>query len=376
MSQAVVIDNGSGVIKAGMSGDNMPNVKFPSIVGTPRTKNAMIGVESKSEYIGDEAQKMRGVLNLVYPIESGIVTNWDNMEKVWAYCFNNELRIDPSEHRVLLTEAPMNPKMNREKMTSLMFETFQVQGLYVSIQAVLSLYANGRTTGLVIDSGDGVTHTVPVFEGFSIPHAVRKNFIAGRAVTDHMTKLLTADGIQSQGGESAWRQIVAKVKEQTCYVALDAAAEQTKAEQSTEIQKTFELPDGQTIQVNAPRFMACEALFNPGLIKEGDEALGMSDMCHKSITDCDIDIREDLFGNTILSGGSTMFDGLPDRVEQDVDKLAPKQGLVKVIATKDRYYSVWTGGSTLSSLSTFESQWITKEEYEENGAEIIHRKCA
>lgn len=143
----------------------------------------MIGVESKSEYIGDEAQKMRGVLNLQYPIESGIVTNWEDMEKVWSYCFSNELRIEPSEHRVLLTEAPMNPKVNREKMTSIMFETFLVEGLFVQIQAVLSLYSNGRTTGCVIDSGDGVTHSVPVFEGFSIPHAVRKNYIAGRAIT-------------------------------------------------------------------------------------------------------------------------------------------------------------------------------------------------
>lgn len=156
----------------------------------------MIGVESKKEYIGDEAQKMRGVLKLSYPIESGIVSSWENMEKVWEYCFSNELRVDPTEHRVLLTEAPMNPKNNREKMTQLMFETFQVQGLYVAIQAVLSLYSNGRTTGMVCDSGDGVTHTVPVFEGFSIPHAVKKNFIAGRAITDHLVNLLTADGIQ------------------------------------------------------------------------------------------------------------------------------------------------------------------------------------
>ena len=162
MSENIVIDNGSGVIKAGKSGENMPSVKFPSIVGRPRSDKQMIGVETKSEYIGDEAQKMRGVLNLNYPIESGIVTNWDDMEKVWSYCFNNELRIDPSEHRVLLTEAPKNPKQNREKMTQLMFETFLCQGLFVSIQAVLSLYSNGRTTGCVIDSGDGVTHAVPV----------------------------------------------------------------------------------------------------------------------------------------------------------------------------------------------------------------------
>lgn len=117
------------------------------------------------------------------------------MNKVWEYCFANELRVDPSENRVMLTEAPLNPKVNREKMTEVMFETHQVAGLYVAIQAVLSLYANGRTTGTVCDSGDGVSHTVPVFEGFQIPHAVKSNHIAGRAITEHMNKLLVADGI-------------------------------------------------------------------------------------------------------------------------------------------------------------------------------------
>ena len=371
----IVIDNGSGVIKAGFSGDNAPSVKFPSIVGVPRTDKQMVGVESKSEYIGDEAQKMRGVLKLSYPIESGIVTSWDQMEKVWEYCFTNELRVDPSEHKVLLTEAPRNPKANREKMTQLMFETFQVQGLYVAIQAVLSLYSNGRTTGLVCDSGDGVTHTVPVYEGFSIPHAVKKNFIAGRAITDHLVNLLQADNISETGGKSAWQQIVRGIKEECCFVSLNPEDDKKKAGESTEIQKNFELPDGQVVSVNTPRFMAPEALFDPGLIKEGDEALGMHQMCAESIKECDLDIRTELYGNLILSGGTTLYTGLPDRLEQEVDKLAPKGGMVKIIAGQDRYYSVWTGGSTLSSLSTFESQWITKEEYEENGAEIVHRKC-
>jgi actin len=129
------------------------------------------------------------------------------------------------------------------------------------------------------------------------------------------------------------------------------------------------------VNVNTPRFMAPEALFHPDLIKEGDETLGMHKLCFKTITDCDLDVRKDLYENIILSGGSTLYENLPDRVEMEVDKMCPQQGVVKVIATKDRYYSVWTGGSTLSSLSTFESQWITKEEYEENGAEIVHRKC-
>ena len=168
---------------------------------------------------------------------------------------------------------------------------------------------------MVCDSGDGVTHTVPVFEGFSIPHAVKKNKVAGRAITELMVELLNADGISAQGGESAWKQIVIGLKEKLCFVSLDPAADKAKAAESTEMTKNYELPDGQIVAVNTPRFMAPEALFDPGLIKEGDEALGMGDMSFASIQECDVDIRMDLYGNVILSGGTTLYPGLPDRLE-------------------------------------------------------------
>merc|ERR1712203_692651 len=205
---ALVCDNGSGMCKAGFAGDDAPRAVFPSIVGRPRHQGVMVGMGQKDAYVGDEAQSKRGILTLNYPVEHGIITNWDDMEKIWHHTFYNGLRVAPEEQPVLLTEAPLNPKANREKMTQIMFETFNMPAMYVAIQAVLSLYASGRTTGIVMDSGDGVSHGVPVYEGYALPHAI---------------------------------------KEKLCYVALDFEQEMSTAAASTSLEKSYELPDGQVI---------------------------------------------------------------------------------------------------------------------------------
>ncbi|ORD97409.1 ACT [Hepatospora eriocheir] len=364
-NRAIVIDNGSGMVKAGFTGEDTPRVIFPSIVGKPKQKAVMVGMGQKDIYVGDEAQEKRGILELKHPISDGIVHDWDDMTKIWSHCFYNELRVDPKDSYVLCTEAPLNPSINRIKMCQTMFDEFEVGAWYVQIQAVLSLYASGRTTGCVLDSGDGVTHIVPVYEGYSLPKAIRRLNLAGRVITKNLETLLHEVGLDFV--TSAESEIAREIKEKICYVAKNFN-EESKKNDDVE----YQLPDGSKFKIGSQRFRAPEVLFTPRL--NDSEHEGIHQCLNGAIQNCPVDVKKDQYGAIVLSGGTTLLSGFPERLEDEIVKLAPSGTNVQIIAPSERKYTVWIGGSILSSLNTFNDLWITREEYRDHGAAIVHRK--
>lgn len=369
-NQPVVIDNGTGVMKAGFAGEDSVKCTFPSYVGRPKHTRVMAGAAEGETFIGSKAEELRGILTVKYPMAHGVVEHWDDMELIWRHLYS-EMKAIAEEHPVLLTEAPLNPRKNREKAAEIFFETFGCPALFISAQAILSLYASGRTTGVVLDSGDGVTHAVPVYEGFALPHAVMRSDVAGRDVTEHLMLQLRRTGHVFH--TSAEREVVRQIKEEKCYVSFNPQKEEQNEHDKGSKDHTYRLPDGTTIALGAERFRAPEILFHPNNL--GLEYPGIHELLAGSINRADLDLRMTLFSSIVLSGGSTMFNQFGDRLLNEMRRLAPKEIKIRISAPPERKSSTWIGGSILASLATFKKMWVSKEEFEEDGFPILHRKA-
>lgn len=381
----VICDTGTGVIKAGLAGEQEPSVQLPNLLGRPVMRaDGMIAGQVEDLMIGDEANAARSVLQLSRPIQNGVVKDWEGMEAVWDYTFKKLGIVNPADHKVLQTEAALNPSRNREKMVEIMFEKYGFAGVNVSVQAILALNSRGLQSGFVVDSGDGVTHLVPVTEGYLEPALVQRVNLAGRHVTEQLMKLLVGQGHPLNSTTDF--ETVREVKQKLCYVAYDPEAEKKLARETTLVDRQYVLPDSRTMRVGAERFMAPEILFNPALAGHGD-ADGLADLVFNTIRKSDIHVQKDYFQQILLSGGTTMFPGMSSRLEKDLKALYLKNVLrgdtsraskfrVHVEDPPHRQHMVFLGASIMADA--YEQQansrfWISRQEYQDSGAGAVHR---
>jgi len=321
--------------------------------------------------VGDEASPLRSFLEITYPLKEGKILNWEDMEALWDYCFDNKLKLpeDKKGHQILLTEAALNPVKNREKMGEIMFERYDFGGVMFEYQALLTLMAEGNTTGAVLDSGDGVSHVIPVYEGMIQENAIKRLNIAGRHVTEYLIKLLMLRGYAFNS--SADFEMVREIKEEMCYVSINLKKERLLAKDTTVLDKEYKLPVGSTSIIGRERFEAPEILMNPALLES--ESDDMATMIYQSICDCPMDIQKPLAANIMLSGGTTMIPGLSSRIEHEVKELyvnkkfkGDRAGLNRVkIQVHDpprRKHAVFMGASFLASFAK-DFQFISKQEF-------------
>jgi len=380
----IVCDNGTGFVKVGFAGQNFPAFIFPSMIGRPlmRFEEEFKGVELKDVMVGDECAQHRAMLETSYPVENGIVKDWEGMKHLWNYTFFEKLKIDPKERKILLTEPPMNPDENRKKMLQNIFETYEFQAAKVTIQASLVLYAQGLLTGVVMDSGDGVSHVVPVWEGVCPPLLIKRLNVAGRHITRQLIKLLQLRGYNLN--RSADFETARDIKEKLCYVGYDLEVERRLGHETTVLIQEYTLPDGRVIKLGTERYEAPEVLFQPHLIDV--ESVGMHEMLFNMIQEADVDLRPAFYKHIVLSGGTSMYPGLPSRLEKEVTDLYLKKVLkgdqsrlgkfkLRIEDPPRRKHMVFLGGSVLADLMKDRAEfWITREEWKEHGESIIKKK--
>jgi actin-related protein len=369
LSSPLVLDNGSSSCRIGFAGDDKPSEEFTCVLGKPKETKFLLEIGLKEEFIGDEAESKRGILKFEYPMEHSIVKNWDSMQKIWFHAFFEQLCCNPCDHPVLLTDIPMNPKSNREKMAELMFEFFDAPAINISNQSFLSFFSSGITTGVLLDCGHGVTNVVPFYEGNPLKEAIFSMNIAGNELDYYLLKLQNENFFNTNSG----LEIVKDMKEKMCFVSQNYEEELINSETSNFTEKFYELPDGNKIKLGNERFKCPEGLFQPQFM--GMEEKGVHEMILSSIQKCDIDLKKEMYSNVVLSGASTLFEGFKDRLNHELTKLSLSSISVNIIAPKERKHSAWRGGSKICSLNSFHKFWILKKEYEENGPTIIHSKC-
>jgi len=427
---AIVLDIGSAISKGGYAGDDTPTAVFPSAVGVmyssgndnvvgegPKAVGDEMDVDESSSssssksakrtyYVGTESLAFRRDNSEVqFPMDNGLISDWEVAEQLWNHAFSHRLRVDPKEHPILLAEPSFNTRAHREKMTELMFEKYEIPACFLSKNAVLACFAAGRATGMVLDAGWGTTSAVPVYDGFALVDAIEKTPLAGTKLVDELLHVLRNDlnadikppfmvsKKEIASGkfqvrinefplthpsyhEYSVKSVVNDILRSICQVS----EEEFDVKANINIPKLpYELPDGTGLDIGYHRFLIPECLFRPNQLHNPEQQgwKSLQQLTYDSISACDPDIRKELFNSILVTGGNSLYDGFDDRLKLEMTRVAPTQRL-KTIASNysvERKFGVWIGGSILASLGSFQQMWMSKSEYEERGKSLVERKC-
>ncbi|XP_004600344.1 actin-like protein 7A [Sorex araneus] len=364
VTRAVVVDLGTGYCKCGFAGLPAPSHKISSTVGKPYMETAKTGDNRKETFVGQELINPDVRLKLVNPLRHGIIVDWDSVQDIWEYLFHREMKIAPEEHAVLVSDPPLSPHTNREKYAEMLFETFSTPAMHIAYQSRLSMYSYGRTSGLVVEVGHGVSYVVPIYEGYPLPSITGRLDYAGADLTAYLMCLMNNSGKHFTEDQLG---LVEDIKKKCCFVALDPCEEPNVPPLVRYI-----LPDGQEIVLGQERYLCSEMFFKPSLIKSMQ--LGLHTQTVSCLNKCDVALKRDLMGNILLCGGSTMLTGFPNRLQKELSSMCPND-VPQISVLPERDSAVWTGGSILASLQGFQPLWVHRFEYEEHGPFFLYRKC-
>ena len=375
----IVIDIGSGEIKAGFSGEEKPKIIFKNIIGEPKYKKVLRAFNKENQeinvqYIGEDCDKNMGVIKLKNPVKHGIFSNEQDILSIFNYIYS-KLGLNSEEiqqHPLLVTEPLLNPYTNREKIASTLFESLGAPAVFFASQPILSLFSTSSTSGTVLESGEGVTQSCVVYEGFSLPNSYERFDYGGANVSEYLKLLLKKKGYNFYN--STEFRLVNEIKENSCFCLSNNLNiyinDAKKGLNRTPI--NYYLPDGTSISIGEERLLAPEILFNTEYM--GKEYLSLSDIIMSSINKVEIQLRQKLYENILLSGGNTAFRGLKDKLINEIKNKAYKNLKINLKSTPKPEYCCWLGGNIISTLEIFKKMCVNKNEWNEKGTKIVHIK--
>ncbi|NXF28126.1 ACL6B protein, partial [Rhodinocichla rosea] len=408
---ALVFDIGSFSVRAGYAGEDCPKADFPTTVGLLSPDEVSLELDGDKDkkggkvyYIDTNALHVaREGVEVLSPLKNGMIEDWECFQAILDHTYGKHVKSEPGLHPVLMSEAPWNTRAKREKLTELMFEHYNIPAFFLCKTAVLTAFANGRSTGLVLDSGATHTTAIPVHDGYILQQGIVKSPLAGDFISMQCRELFQELNIDivppymiaakepvREGAPPSWKkkeklpQVSKSWHNFTCNVSSAGSGGSRGIWGLGVPGRVLGVPRG---ILGTPMGVPGGALgflgppdpppfFPQGL--SGNTMLGVGHVVTTSIGMCDIDIRPGLYGSVIVTGGNTLLQGFTDRLNRELAQKTPPSMRLKLIAsnsTMERRFSPWIGGSILASLGTFQQMWISKQEYEEGGKQCVERKC-